>query len=611
MRLEKITIKNFRKLRNCVIQFRDTTFLIGQNNAGKSSVFRALEFLHGNKNVHSDDYAKHYNKARKDYIKSREIEIIGEYHNIPDEAKEWIGFKGRVIINPQPLEGETKNKIVYKKVWKIDASKPEVYMLEYSKVRADKYIAATTPRELIGEDFNINFLQEYFGEKNLDTPLTHKSLNDKTKELSPLWVVDATSVANWIKNPGGIPGNVLSKLPRVIMIPAESCLSELTSQNGSFLGLLNELFNEVREKSQNYKEAEKHLKKLAEEMDPTNRKTDFGNLINELNNITYSLFPNSSIHVSANLDDAEKVIKPIFNIEMESNVRTSVNYQGHGIIRCMVFQLFRYIQDRLKNGEEFPRTSILCFEEPELYLHPSAANQMRNALQNLGGNGTQIVATTHSPYMIDLSGASKVSLTKFSLEEDQYTLTNSFNLHEAFETLQDDEKANLKMLLKVDDYIARMFFTQKCIFVEGDTEEVVIRETIKRLNDKEQSNIINNCELLRARGKAVFISLAKYLNALGINYIIMHDSDIGIERSERLNPLIGQITTENRRIVVNNNIEDILGYNPPSKDKPYKAYKHILENWENSFEGLPENWKNIFIKLFSPYLDHRQNEGEK
>ncbi|NEL70170.1 ATP-binding protein, partial [Escherichia coli] len=93
MRLDKLTIRNFRKLKDCVVNFRDTTFLIGSNNAGKSSVFKALDYLHKNSNVSSDDYSKHYNEEREDFIKATEIEIIGEYHNIPDIAKNWVGFK--------------------------------------------------------------------------------------------------------------------------------------------------------------------------------------------------------------------------------------------------------------------------------------------------------------------------------------------------------------------------------------------------------------------------------------------------------------------------------------------------------------------------------------
>lgn len=140
MRLDKLIIKNFRKLKDCTVFFRDTTFLIGSNNAGKSSVFKALDYLHKNSNVTPEDYAKHYNEVRDDFIKSNEIEIIGEYHNLPEDAKNWIGFKGRVIRNNTPAEGETNNMIVYRKVWKLEAAKPEIYLKEYTKSRSQNIL---------------------------------------------------------------------------------------------------------------------------------------------------------------------------------------------------------------------------------------------------------------------------------------------------------------------------------------------------------------------------------------------------------------------------------------------------------------------------------------
>jgi len=63
-------------------------------------------------------------------------------------------------------------------------------------------------------------------------------------------------------------------------------------------------------------------------------------------------------------------------------------------------------------------------------------------------------------------------------------------------------------------------------------------------------------------------------------------------------------TGEARRIMVNNCIEDLLGYDAPSKDKPYKAYNFIQEQWGADFNSLPQNWREIFLNLHSPYLDH-------
>lgn len=274
------------------------------------------------------------------------------------------------------------------------------------------------------------------------------------------------------------------------------------------------------------------------------------------------------------------------------------------MIRATAFQLLRFVQEFVNRTADNPRSTIFCFEEPEIYLHPSAANQLRDSLYDLAGPSCQIVATTHSPYMVNLGTEKSVSLTKFSYNADRFTDTTSFNLESAFSNLQDNEKQNLKMLLKIDDYISRMFFTNKCVFVEGDTEEVVVRETIKRLSPEDKARVIGNCEFLRARGKAVLISIAKYLNALDVEYIFMHDRDAGTAKAEAMNAPILAETGADRRIMIEECIEDLLGYDAPSSEKPYKAFQHISQNWDNDFNGLPERWKTIFLELCAPYLDH-------
>lgn len=603
MRLHEIKINNFRKLQDCKISFRDTTFLIGANNAGKSSVFKALKLLHSASNTDREDFSKTYDEEADSYTYADTIEIVAEYRNLPDDANNWVGFKGRIIPATNPLEGETGNSIIYMKKWELNGSKPKVYMKEYPRTVKAEYADSIRVSDLVGADFTEEFLREHFGDANYDKGLTTKGVKGKLTDLPQYWDIQTDQEATWVENPGGIPGNVLKKLPEIVVIPAESCIAELTSTGGALHKLLNSLFDEVRAGSQNYSQAQVFLSALASELDPTNIETDFGRLINDLNSMVGNLFPDSAVHVNASLDVPEKAIKPQFDVEMESNVRTAVSYQGHGMIRATVFELLRFVQNLVNENSASPKSTIFCFEEPEIYLHPSAANQMRDSLYDLAGENCQIIATTHSPYMINLGSDKRMSLTKFSYDE-AFTSTNSFNLETAFQDLVDDEKQKLKMLLKVDDYISRMFFTKKCIFVEGDTEEVVIRETIKRLSLSDKAKVIGNCEFLRARGKAVMISLAKYLNALDMSYIIMHDRDAGTERAEAMNaPIVAQ-TGEDRRIMIEECIEDLLGYAPPSREKPYKAYEHIADNWGEQFDDLPADWKGIFIRLCHPYLDH-------
>lgn len=604
MRLHKVTINNFRKLKNCTINFRDTTFLIGPNNAGKSSVFAALDYLHKDKNVTREEYTKTYNQETESYHYEEQIEIVAEYRNVPDAADDWAGFRGRVLDCQDPLHGENSRSIIYKKVWSITETRPKFFILEHHKRPKAEFSACKKPVDLIGAAFTEELLSAHFGEDNLNKGLTTAAIREKLSDLTEYWEVDRTVPPEWVENPGGIPGNILSKLPRIVVIPAESGAAELTSPGGALHGLLGELFHKVRESSENYTEAQRLLNLLAEELDPTDEATDFGRLIQNLNSMAHNIFPDSSIHVTASLDQPEKAIKPQFTVEMQSNVRTAVNYQGHGMIRATVFQLLRYVHEIVNQQADVPRTTIFCFEEPEIYLHPAAANQMRDVLYDLSGLNCQIVATTHSPYMINLGSDKSLSLTKFSFTQENFTTCKSFNLEDAFINLQANEQQNLKMLLKTDDYISRMFFAKKSIFIEGDTEEVVIRETIKRLSTADKSRVVGNCEFLRARGKSVLISVAKYLNALDMNYIIMHDRDGNTPGALVMNEPILSETGADRRIMIEECIEDMLGYPAPEREKPFEAYAHIQSNWGANFSDLPPTWKRTFITICAPYIDH-------
>ena len=122
---------------------------------------------------------------------------------------------------------------------------------------------------------------------------------------------------------------------------SQECEGEISGTSGTLQKTLNELFNEVREKSENYKKAQEYLNKLARELDPTDENTEISKMIGELNRIISDVFPHTGISAAANLSDADKVIKPAFDIQMSSNVATPSNLQGTGLIRSTVFALLR------------------------------------------------------------------------------------------------------------------------------------------------------------------------------------------------------------------------------------------------------------------------------
>ena len=189
MRLHELHINNYRKLKNCCIKFRDTTFLIGPNNAGKSSVFSALKHLHKNTPLDREDHSKEYNGEEESYTYADEVEIIAEYHNVPTAAHGWLGFKGRVLNSAVQLEGETGNSIVYKKVWSLNQNKPKIFMKEHPRTRNALYAEATKVSDLVGSDYSESFLKDHFGESNFEKNLTIAATKSKFLDLTECWDV--------------------------------------------------------------------------------------------------------------------------------------------------------------------------------------------------------------------------------------------------------------------------------------------------------------------------------------------------------------------------------------------------------------------------------------
>ena len=279
--------------------------------------------------------------------------------------------------------------------------------------------------------------------------------------------------------------------------------------------------------------------------------------------------------------------------------------------------MLRYKTDRdLKKGKT-SRPLIIGFEEPEIYLHPNAAQQMRDTIYDLASApNNQIVCTTHSPYMIDISKKPSQVLNSLSLEKFKYNGTiiegvkiNAFTTTEAFKKLQEDDKTYIKMILKIDDSIAKVFFAQKTIIVEGDTEDLLFKETISRMPKDIKKLVQSNYQIIKARGKATIISLAKYLKSMGINFIVIHDKDLNTQGAIKYNqPILEAVGDEDKVYPMKNCIEDVLGYEPPSSDKPYKLYKFIEENWKDDWDSITASWKCKIESIFNEEFEMAQVE---
>ncbi|EAG9220666.1 hypothetical protein AJL11_06870 [Listeria monocytogenes] len=615
MRLHKLNIKGFKRHKETEILFSQASFLIGENNTGKSTILKAIELLLSDTMKIQDNYFFEHDYA--DGLGScEEVVLTAEFRGLPENAESWRGFRGRVFHYTECVDGINKvqgRSIFYRKTFKPGKSRV-VELRSREKTLKDSLSSVKTIDGFIEKGFQESCLSgTIFENKDKSKILKGKDLSEfKDYFENEFDFYDYSETETWVENPGGIGGNVLSKLPKVLYIPAHDGADNLGETKGAFQDILAELFSDVRNESANYKQAQILLNNLAKELDPDNSETEFGKMMLDLNSTLSSVFSGIGLNAQATLSDANKAIKPTFSVTMTSNIQTPVEMQGTGVVRSTVFALLRYkaLRDIEKKSNERPL--IICFEEPEIYLHPNAANQMRDTIYELANTtNNQIVCSTHSPYMIDLGRRTGQLLNYLYIDQSEIKLTNGksvkcnivhnkpFNIQEAFKTLLEEEKDYVKLTLKMDDYLARIFFARNVLIVEGDTEEIVLRETISLMPEKMKKNVLSNWQIVRARGKAVIISLVKYLKAMGIEPYVMHDLDSETPGAAKMNePIRNALNDDTKLITLNNCIEDILGYAAPTSNKPHKAYKFIQEKWDGDYKSISEKWKKIVEKLF-------------
>ncbi|MBS0980979.1 ATP-dependent nuclease [Acetobacter thailandicus] len=231
--------------------------------------------------------------------------------------------------------------------------------------------------------------------------------------------------------------------------------------------------------------------------------------------------------------------------------RTELEHQGSGARRTMLWATLKYICESRTSND---KSNVLLIDEPELCLHPSAIRDACRVLYDLASkDGWQVMLTTHSPVFIDLNRDNTTVVRVDRNSSGSIQGTTLFRPERV--SLGQDDKENLKLLTLYDPYVAEFFFGGRIVVVEGDTEYAAFRLV------SEHYPQFSDVHIIRARGKAVIVSLAKILNQFSSRYAILHDTDTkkAIRKGKNGNPdqeITNSAWTCNQRILstVSNNI---------------------------------------------------------
>ncbi|MDY6835024.1 MAG: AAA family ATPase [Chloroflexota bacterium] len=163
---------------------------------------------------------------------------------------------------------------------------------------------------------------------------------------------------------------------------------------------------------------------------------------------------------------------------------------------------------------------MLLIDEPEIALHPNAIRAASKYLYGLAEDPSwQIMLATHSPLFLDplQDHTTIIRLYRSAMNPTPCTFRSDSI------AFSPDEKENLKMLNRFDQGLAEMFFGQRPVLIEGDTEFAAFEFIMNSCPDDFPAN--KRPTLVRARGKYTLKLLIKILREFKVPFSVLHDAD--------------------------------------------------------------------------------------
>ena len=208
--------------------------------------------------------------------------------------------------------------------------------------------------------------------------------------------------------------------------------------------------------------------------------------------------------------DVEKIIEHVKDMH-DLFVK---QYVSKGLHRKLIFEVFKEITENSKKyGKSLLNNTVLFFEEPELYLHPQASKELYDIFLKLNKIGTQIFISTHSSYFLSIKHYMSIAVVR-NKGEGTTVFQYRGNLFSG------DEVKNFNMNYWINPDRSELFFADKVILVEGQTDKIVIGYLAEELNIYNYKYSIIECG-----SKSIIPQFIRLLNVFHIPYIAVYDKD--------------------------------------------------------------------------------------
>lgn len=348
--IDKIRIDGFRGLKNFEIPLCETSVLTGMNNAGKTSVLKALQIVLGNFSFLSaeDLHIENNVRAEKIIVDVRIIAVDDDGKRIEDFSEDWD-----IVLKAANIEHDIEGRayVAFRSVFTTSA--------------AQGYFTRETKKLVAWEQEGIEWV---------DLQTTTK-FQVPTEQLPFFYIEAQRDILDDVKQRnsflGRMLGNVAEHYSREQVEQIETLIAELNRQAIDNSDILTNI--------------QTALSGLDSTMDKQDSKVSIQPFAKKLRDLNKSL----SIQYGTDRDSF------------------TMDYHGMGTrswSSLLTFKAFlKFLINSLPEGEVC--CPIIAIEEPESHLHPNAQRQLYAQLTDMSG---QKIISTHSPYIAACAKLSEI-----------------------------------------------------------------------------------------------------------------------------------------------------------------------------------------------------------
>lgn len=519
MRIRRLEIHNYRSIKDLTLECLPLVSMLGPNNHGKSNILSALEyFLTGSFKPAETDFFQHRD-ADDD-----ELWIEATFEELTEQ--EANTFRRYLLAD---------DTIRVRKITRItEGGGLETRYNGYVGQPAESWLQAEKAGELTSRDaINATPLKDLIPESGRLTKAIIEEaqqcyINEHRDQLNVSPILESGNFLGQKNIAAGI-------LPELLLVPAVRDLNdEIKVKTTTVFGrLLNRAIQGMAQRDPRFAQARQQLADViaslmqrmegAEPSTPNELAVLERGIEDELR--TWEV----QVNIEISPPELEKLFELGTDVFLDDGVRTSAIRKGHGLQRALMFALIRAWSKALRaeaqSTEEMAarkrsNSVIFAVEEPELFLHPHAQRRLFQSLQEIAGASEhQVLLCTHSPLFIDMDEYRQIAIVHRENPQAGTSIRQCKRELFAGDGL-DDRKKRFRLAHWINPERAEMFFCRKAVFVEGETERVLLPYLAHRMDILHPEVSVIDCG--SKHNLPFYIELAQ---AFGIRYAVIHDED--------------------------------------------------------------------------------------